>query len=243
MKDFCDELSDAALPATRPLIATPAPRHISSDLKLEADLVTAAAPPRPRFETSSDLQRQEIAGNGASRPRIVVPIAGHSTIPPAYEQAALQPGRVTVPVARNGVAAVRAAPAVIPPKPRRRMRDFVVGAILVLCFAGLLMATGAYVRSLINKRVAQQQQQQQQTNNGIVGREALTTTDLTFRNGPHQTNDAIRLAEAGSRVRVVSVNNNNNNWCEVQVLQHSRTKDDPTSADRGWVNKRFLKFD
>ncbi len=243
MQDFWDELSDAALPATRPLIATPAPRHISSDLKLEADLVTAAAPPRPRFETSSDLQRQEIAGNGASRPRIVVPIAGHSTIPPAYEQAALQPGRVTVPVARNGVAAVRAAPAVIPPKPRRRMRDFVVGAILVLCFAGLLMATGAYVRSLINKRVAQQQQQQQQTNNGIVGREALTTTDLNLRNGPNQTNDAIGLAEAGSRVRVVSVNNNNNNWCEVQVLQHSRTKDDPTSADRGWVNKRFLKFD
>jgi uncharacterized protein YgiM (DUF1202 family) len=123
------------------------------------------------------------------------------------------------------------------------MRDFVVGAILVLCFAGLLMATGAYVRSLIKKRVAQQQQQQQQTTNGIVGREALTTTDLNLRDGPNQTNDAIGLAEAGSRVRVVSVNNNNNNWCEVQVLQHSRPKDDPTSADRGWVNKRFLKFD
>ena len=49
MQDFWDELSDAALPATRPLIATPAPRHISSDLKLEADLVTAAAPPMNVF--------------------------------------------------------------------------------------------------------------------------------------------------------------------------------------------------
>jgi len=29
----------------------------------------------------------------------------------------------------------------------------------------------------------------------------------------------------------------------VQVLQHARTKDDPNSADRGWVNRRFLKFD
>ena len=242
MQDFWDELSDAALPATQPLLAAPVQRRISSDLKLEADLITAAAPPRPRFETSSELQHQEIAGNGASRPRIVVPIAGHSTIPLAYEQAALQPGRVTVPVARNGVAGVRAAPVAVAPKPRRRMRDFVVGAILVLCFAGLLLATGAYVRSLIKKRVAQQQQQQQ-TTNGIVGREASTTTDLNLRNGPNQANDAIGLAEAGSRVRVVSVNSSNNNWCEVEVIQHGRPKVDPNSVDRGWVNKRFLKFD
>jgi serine/threonine protein kinase len=239
VQDFWDELSDAALPATQPLIAAPAQRRISSDLKLEADLITAAAPPRPRFETSSELQHQEIAGNGASRPRIVVPIAGHSTIPPAYEQAAMQPGRVTVPVSRNGVAAARAAPPVIVPKPRRRVPDFVVGAILVLCFAGLLVATGAYVRSLINKRAAQQQQT---TPPSIVGREALTTTDLNLRDGPNQTNDPIGLAEAGSRLRVLSVNSNNN-WCEVQVLQHGRPKDEPNSADHGWVNKRFLKFD
>lgn len=243
MQDFWDELSDAALPATRPLVAAAVQRSISSDLKLETDLITAAAPPRPRFETSSELQQQEIAGNGAFRPRIVVPIAGHSTIPPAYEQAAMQPGRVTVPVARKGVVSVRPAPAPIAPKPRRRVRDFVVGAILVLCFAGLLVATGAYVRSLIKKRVAQQQQQQQQTTNGIVGREAWTTTDLNLRDGPNQANDPIGLAEAGSRVRVLSVNSANNNWCEVQVLQHGRTKVEPDSADRGWVNKRFLKFD
>ena len=239
VQDFWDELSDAALPATQPLIVAPAQRRISSDLKLEADLITAAAPPKPRFETSSELQHQEIAGNGASRPRIVVPIAGHSTIPPAYEQAALQPGRVTVQVARNGTAAPRLAPAVIVPKPRRRARDFVVGAVLVLCFAGLLMATGAYVRLLINKRAAQQQQS---TTPSIVGREALTITDLNLRDGPNPTNDPIGLAEAGSRVRVLNVNSGNN-WCEVQVLQHGRTKDDPNSQDRGWVNKRFLKFD
>jgi uncharacterized protein YraI len=102
------------------------------------------------------------------------------------------------------------------------------------------VATGAYVRSLINKRAAQQQQQQ--TTNGIVGREALTTTDLNLRDGPNPTNDQTGLAEAGSRVRILNVSNSNN-WCEVQVLQHGRTKDDPNSLDRGWVNKRYLKFD
>ncbi|MFS8086597.1 MAG: protein kinase domain-containing protein [Acidobacteriota bacterium] len=238
VQEFWDELSDAALPATQPLIVAPAQRRISSDLKIEPDVITVAAPPKPRFETSSDLQRPEIAGNGAMRPKIVVPIAGHSTIPPAYEQAAMQAGRVTVPVAHNGAAAGRVVPAVVAPKPRRRSRDFVVGAILVLCFAGLLLATGAYVRSLINKRAAQQQQ----TTTGIVGREAVTTTDLNLRNGPNPTNDPIGLAEANSRVRVMSVNSTNN-WCEVQVLQHGRPKVDPNSQDRGWVNKRFLKFD
>ena len=157
VQDFWDELSDAALPATRPLVLAPAARHISSDLKLEADLITVAAPPKPRFETSRELQHPETTGNGAWRPKIVVPIAGHSTIAPAYDLAAQPHGRVTVQVARNGPPSARAGAAVIPTKPRKRARDFVVGAVLVLCFAGLLMATGAYVRSLINKRAQQQQ--------------------------------------------------------------------------------------
>jgi hypothetical protein len=148
-----------------------------------------------------------------------------------------QVGRVTVPVAaRNGQVARDSTPA-IGPRPRKRSRDFVVGLILVLCFAGLLIATGAYVRKWIKARTPATEQTPP---TGIVGREALTTTDLNLRDGPNVSNNQIGLAEAGSKVRVLSLNNN---WCEVQVIQHSRPKDDPTSADRGWVNKRFLKFD
>jgi serine/threonine protein kinase len=240
VQDFWDELSDAALPATMPLQLAAARRRISSDLQLEADLITAAAPPRPRFETSRELRQEQYAGNGAARPKIVVPIAGHSTAIPAYDPASQPPGRLTVQVSRGGPPAARAGTAVMAPKARKRSRDFVVGAILVLCFAGLLLATGTYVRSLINKRAAQQQQQQPPT--GLIGREALTITDLNLRDGPNPTNDQIGLAESGSRVRILNVSNSNN-WCEVQVLQHARTKDDPTSADRGWVNKRYLRFD
>jgi serine/threonine protein kinase len=238
VQEFWDELSDAGMPATQPLMVAPAQRRISSDLKLETEMITVAAPPKPRFETSRELQHQNVAGNGASRPKIVVPIAGHSNFSTHDQSALHQPGRVTVQVSRNEVAARVAAP-VAGPKPRRRSRDFVVGVVLVLCFAGLLMATGAYVRSLINKRAAQQQQQ---PNDGIVGRQASTTTDLRLRDGPNFANTQIGLAEAGSRVQILNVNNTNN-WCEVQVLQHGRTKDDPNSKDRGWVAKRYLKFD
>jgi uncharacterized protein YraI len=94
------------------------------------------------------------------------------------------------------------------------------------------------VRSLIRG----QQTTTQTTTTSVIGQQAITTTDLNLRDGPSASNDQIGLAEAGSRVRVFNINGSNN-WCEVQVLQHGRPKDDPTSADRGWVNKRFLKFD
>jgi serine/threonine protein kinase len=234
VQDFWDELSDASLPATQPLNTAQARRRISSDLSLEAEVI-AAAPPKPRFETSRELQHQEVAGNGATRPKIVVPIAGHLTAASAQGFAApQQPGRVTVPVDQNGQVA-RAGQGNIAVRPRRRSRNFVVGLALVLCFAGLLVATGAYVRSWIKTRTTDQS-----AATGVVGHDALTTTDLKLRDGPNATNNQIGLAEAGSRVRVLNVNNN---WCEVQVVQHARPKDDPNSADRGWVNKRFLKFD
>jgi serine/threonine protein kinase len=233
VQDFWDELSDASLPATQPLLMGTTRRHITSDLSLEAEVITAA-PPKPRFETSRELAK-EFAGNGAARPKIVVPIAGNATVAPAQGFAApLQVGRVTVPVAPNGQVA-RAGEVRVAANARKRGRDFVVGVALVLCFAGLLVATGAYVRSWIRARTTEQT-----TNTtGIVGREALTITDLNLRDGPNATNK-IGLAEAGSRVRVLNVNNN---WCEVQIVQHSRPKDDPNSADRGWANKRYLKFD
>jgi uncharacterized protein YgiM (DUF1202 family) len=122
---------------------------------------------------------------------------------------------------------------------RRRSRDFFVGLVLVLCFAGLLMATGAYVRSWIKARATPQAPI---TTASIVGREGVTTTDVNLRAGPYFKTDRVGLAESGSRVKVLSISSNNN-WCEVQIVQHSRPKDDPSSSDHGWVNRDLLKFD
>jgi len=243
IQDFWDELNDTSLPVTQPLRMAQARRSISADLEVEAQVITAP-PPKPRFETSREREHHLGAGNGLARPRIVVPIAGHlaghSPLPPAQGFAAPQQmGRLTVqvPAAPNGKSSVRVGETKIALKPRKRSRDFVVGLVLVLCFAGLLVATGAYVRSRINRRAAEQAAPVT-----VVGRDALTTTDLNLRDGPNVTNNQIGLAEAGSKVRVMNVNSSNN-WCEVQVLQHARTKEDANSADRGWVNKKYLKFD
>ena len=68
----------------------------------------------------------------------------------------------------------------------------------------------------------------------------MTTTDLNLRSDPSPVNDRIGLAEQGSRVRILTASSN---WCEVLVLQHGREKYDPGSSDRGWVNRKYLKFD
>jgi serine/threonine protein kinase len=233
VQDFWDELNDAALPPTQPLsFAQPRMRPVS-DLSLETDVLTEAAPPKPCFETSRQLQHQQVAGNGAQRPRLVVPITGAASAIQTQDYAKLQqPGRVTVSVPHSAPVRATAAPA----KPKGRARAFIISVILVLAFAGLLAATGAYVRSRISRRGTPTTT----VPTSIVGREALTTTDLNLRSDPSKDNDRVGLAEAGSRVRVLDVNSN---WCEVLVTQHGRAKNDPHSLDRGWVNKKFLKFD
>ena len=49
-----------------------------------------------------------------------------------------------------------------------------------------------------------------------------------------------RAAENGSRVKILA---SDENWYEIQVLEHGRPNTNPFTADRGWINKKFVKFD
>src|SRR2546423_12627758 len=55
LQDFSDELNDVPMPVTQPLSGPQARQPITSDLNVD-EVLTAAAPPRPRFETSSELK-------------------------------------------------------------------------------------------------------------------------------------------------------------------------------------------
>jgi hypothetical protein len=59
-----------------------------------------------------------------------------------------------------------------------------------------------------------------------------------LRKGPGTGYTQIGLAESGSRVRVLQVSGI---WYQVQVIEHSRPKSDPDSADEGWLNSTLLK--
>ena len=74
-----------------------------------------------------------------------------------------------------------------------------------------------------------------------VGKEGVTTTDVNLRPVANTSNAPIGMAESGSRVKILSIAENN--WVEVQVMAHGRPKTDPYSSDRGWINKRYVKFE
>jgi len=229
VQEFWDQLRYAALPPTRPLDLSESGRRPSADLALET-VVVPQAPPRPAFELPSNLPSAQ-AANGSRRARIVVPVAGAPAAePPAPRQRA---GEIiaAMPDANRR----RPVPHPVGSKKPRRGTGVIVAIILVAVFAAMLFATQKYIRS----RWAQSTTTTV-TSPNIVGREAITVTDLNLRSDPSPVNDRIGLAEQGSRVRIL---NASSNWCEVQVLEHGRVKDDPSSSDRGWVNRRYLKFD
>jgi hypothetical protein len=118
----------------------------------------------------------------------------------------------------------------------RRARPFVVAAILIVAFTGMLLATHRYVTSQWNPFAGMSQV----TDIFVIGREGVTTTDVRLRPDASTNNPPIGLAENGSRVKILAAEDN---WYQVQVLQHSRPKTDPFSSDRGWLNKRFVKLD
>jgi serine/threonine protein kinase len=272
VQEFWDELSDAALPPTRPLHAVDVEerRRPSSDLTIEPEEVPVA-PPEPRFEpvhappargesadtretssgemrpysdaskTSShqplNRMRHYREAPAAPRPKIVVPV---SAIPPAAKKQ---------DDAQRGLSArerIEALPNVqkngkvsgMPRRPvtTRRARPFVVAAILIFGFSGMLLATHKYVTSRWNPFVGISRL----GDIFVIGREGVTTTDVNLRPDASSSNPAIGMAEKNSRVKISAADGN---WYEIQVLEHGRPKASPFTADRGWVNKQFVKFD
>ncbi len=219
VEEFWDELSDASLPPTRPLqmISTAEERRKpSADLSIEPEDFTEAAPPRPHFAVSG-RPHELISANvdTIKRPRIVVPIR-------LAQQSV------------NGRDRTSTVAEILPPSKKRRA---LVAAGLILAFSGMLLATHKYVTSRWNPlgdlpRVAAEQV--------VIGRQGITTTDVNLRPVANVSQEPIGLAESGSKVKVLSADNN---WFEVQVVEHARPKTDPYSADRGWINKRYVRFD
>jgi serine/threonine protein kinase len=241
VQEFWDELAEAALPPTRPLSADDLEhgRKPSSELRIQPEELTQA-PPRASFQLAPVPDLANASVEPSKRPRIVVPVdriqqhfPGRESIGPrstAKEIVARFPDQ-----SRNGKSSslpVASRPAVERGRPRR----FLVALLLILSFSGMLLATHKYVTSQWNPL----RRMSGLSDVFVAGREGVTTTDVNLRAGPSSSTQTIGLAEMGSRVKVLS---ENNNWYEVQVVTHGRPKSDQFSSDRGWMNKRFVNFE
>jgi serine/threonine protein kinase len=234
VEEFWDELSDASLPPTRPLqmIDTAEDRRKpSQDLSLSAEEFTEAAPPRPHFTVSGGPQLTSANVDTIRRPRIVVPINLEAQrLMELRERQQLANGAEPSMNGRRRTTVEE----MLPPSRKRRA---LVAAGLILAFSGMLLATHKYVTSRWNPLGGLPQVAVEQV---PIGREGITTTDVNLRPVANISQGPIGLAESGSKVKVLSADNN---WYEVQVVEHARPKTDPYSADRGWINKRYVRFD
>ena len=233
VEEFWDELSEASLPPTRPLQMVPnveARRKPSADLSIEPEPedFTEAAPPRPHFAVPGPAEPAFAGVDTIKRPRIVVPI----NLEAQRQMELRERQQFAAELSANGRKR-NTVEEILPPSKKRRA---LVAAGLILAFSGMLLATHKYVTSQWNplSEIARI------TEPPLIGREGVTTTDVNLRPLANVSQDPIGLAESGSKVKVLSADNN---WYEIQVMEHARPKTDPYSSDRGWINKRYVRFD
>ena len=234
VQEFWQELSDASLPPTQPLKPQDGgearPRPSSKLTKIDSAVIEA--PPRPRFDSRDVLKHSEIHGNGVKRPRIVVPVNESRPRPNFPPQPPIQRAAIQAKPANN----VRPVDEFIPTpqyQPGRRSVRALIAFLIILGFAGILLATHFYVS---RQRAGNTQAAREVTSE--VGHEGTITTDVKLRPDPSMNNRSIGIVTQGSRAKVLTIDNN---WFEIDVIQQGR--DDPNSANRGWVNRRFVDID
>ena len=229
VEKFWDDLYEASLPQTIPLPALPdaleSRRKPSEDLIVSQEVLTQTAPPRAHFAPETTRDFVSVDSDSKPRPRIVVPITA--------EERQRQRSRIRLLPRLRPKQKDQQPESVLP---ATRGKRALVAVALILAFSGMLLATHKYVTSHWNPLSTIPQIGQTL----IVGREGVTTTDVKLRADASTTKAEIGLAERDSKVKVIS---ENNNWYEVQVIEHGRPKADPYSSDRGWLNKRFVRFD
>jgi serine/threonine protein kinase len=232
VEEFWEELRDASLPPTKLLVTDKASTDaVLSGRSLATVEAVPAAPPRPRFESTGN-DRPPATVNG-KRPRIVVAV-DDSNMPRNFS--AIEKSK------QRASEIIESMPDELHPSRRNTIDNsrflirFMVAALLVLCFAGMLLATHYYIS---RRRSAGGTSQQVAANAPTVGSEGTTATDVNLRPDPGLVGQAVGLAEKGSRVRVMNVRNS---ALEVVVIQHSRAKADPESSDRGWINRKYVEL-
>ncbi|HMF55910.1 MAG TPA: serine/threonine protein kinase [Pyrinomonadaceae bacterium] len=113
-----------------------------------------------------------------------------------------------------------------------------IATVILICLA-LLIATPQLLKWW---RLPPSTNPSEQAETPVLENLATASTDINIRSGPGSKAQKIGLVERSSKVRVISFSRDQR-WCEIEVLQHGREKEDPSSSDRGWVSRTYLMFE
>jgi serine/threonine protein kinase len=121
--------------------------------------------------------------------------------------------------------------AIEPPKKKSKfLRRFMVFAIFLTIFAGILFGTHAYMR---NAGILPE------FKNPFKTQTAVATTDIFLRSQASADSQSIGYVTKNSKVKIV---NSQNNWYQVDILEQGRKWPGQT-ANRGWLNGKYLDID
>jgi serine/threonine protein kinase len=232
VRDFLEELTHAT--STANLAAIKANEDTKSiDFESEAKELTNNTPPQPHFDSTHNLQNQNIPLKESERPRIVVQFNDSQPL----NQQPIQP------VGQNARDIINKMPD-IPlqqNKPQEQkpssplastFKSFLVGVCILIAFTSMLLATHYFFRgrAIWNSGAT--------TNNTdpIIGREGTTTTNVNLRPDPSAKNKSIGIAEKGTTVKILAVSGD---WYRVQITNRPRPKN-PNWADEGWIHKDYV---
>jgi len=111
------------------------------------------------------------------------------------------------------------------------MRRIAAFMLFIALFGGGLYAAGSYLRSS-NLWASVWHSRANQT--------ATANTDINLRAEPNANSDAIGLVTKNSKLRIV---NSQNNWYQVDIIEQGRDRTGGPSANRGWLNGRYIDLD
>lgn len=183
------------------------------------------APLLPRFNTSRDMRLKDFPAT-LKNPPLVIKLGDAPRQPPeTFTRGELDEESKSPQPAVFGGETVQ--PEIYAPVKKstltRRLTAFV---LLFGIFAGVLYATHFYLRGggLLPE-----------ISNPFASREAIALMDVNLRSDPSTRNEPVGLVTRDSRLKIIS---NNDNWYEVQIIEHGRPKENENWADRGWISMK-----
>ena len=185
---------------------------------------TPLAPQLPRFNTTSELKTNAKLSALANAPLVVKPNEPYHVSPSPQPQIAEQ-----APVFQDEIIYQSEQP----PRRNNFLRRVAAFVLILGIFAGILYATNVYFRRKNASTTAGAPTQSKP----VAGK---ANTDVNLRQNAGTDSDPRGVVPRNSRVKIV---NSKDNWYEIDVVEFSRPKENPTDAEHGWVNKKYIDVD
>lgn len=189
------------------------------------------APQMPRFNTSRDMRLKNLPP-AIKNPPLVIKLGDAPMPMQRFENANdnhSDESRSPQPMIDTGLSP---AEEVYSAKNKRSVSRRLAAYVVFLgLFAGVLYGTHFYLRgSGILPEIS----------NPFASREAVALMDINLRAEPSTRNERVGIVSKNSRLKIIS---NDDNWYEVQIIEHGRPKENNNWADRGWISVKTRSGD